>query len=289
MAEWEKFGHLLMAMEKLIKRNKNILQFGCFLLGVCILCVVVMWNDRVRITFYDINNSPCKIVLLTDIHNRSVDTTVIKQEKPDLIAVSGDIINSDCTDLSIATTLLERLALIAPTYVSLGNHELEYEERTGEDIAAIFEETGAIVLDKKYVDVEINNKSVRVGGIYGYCLPERYNHDNEDEIDFLREFEDTDSYTILLNHLPYSWTHYGISEDYDIDLVLSGHTHGGQIILPFVGGLYDPEFGFFPGKVSGRFDSNDTTVIVSNGIGSANEILPRLNKPEIVVIISDGL
>lgn len=278
-----------MAMGKLIKRNKNILQFGCFLLGVCILCVVVMWNDRVRITFYDINNSPCKIVLLTDIHNRSVDTTVIKQEKPDLIAVSGDIINSDCTDLSIATTLLERLALIAPTYVSLGNHELEYEERTGEDIAAIFEKTGAIVLDKKYVDVEINNKSVRVGGIYGYCLPERYNHDNEDEIVFLREFEDTDSYTILLNHLPYSWTHYGISEDYDIDLVLSGHTHGGQIILPFVGGLYDPEFGFFPGKVSGRFDSNDTTVIVSNGIGSANELLPRLNKPEIVVIISDGL
>lgn len=278
-----------MAMGKLAKCNNHLLQFGCFLLGVCILCVVVMWNDRVGITFYDINNSPCKIILLTDVHNRSVDTTVIEQEKPDFIAVSGDIITSDCTDLSIATTLLERLALVAPTYVSLGNHEVEYEERTGEDIAAIFEETGVIVLDKKYVDVEINSKSVRVGGIYGYCLPERYNQDNEDEIDFLREFEDTDSYKILLNHLPYSWTHYGISEDYDIDLVLSGHTHGGQIILPFVGGLYDPEFGFFPGKVSGRFEGSNTTVIVSNGIGSANEILPRLNKPEIVVIISDGL
>ena len=278
-----------MAMGKMAKCNNHLLQFRYFLLGVCILCVVVMWNDRVEMTFYDINNLPCKIILLTDVHNRSLDITVIEQEKPDIIAVSGDIINSDCTDLSIATTLLERLTLIAPTYVSLGNHELEYEERTGEDIAAIFEETGVIVLDKKYVDVGINNKSVRVGGIYGYCLPERYNHGNEDERDFLREFEDTDSYKILLNHLPYSWTHYGISEDYDIDLVLSGHTHGGQIILPFVGGVYDPELGFFPGKVSGRFDSNDTTVIVSNGIGSANEILPRLNKPEIVVIISDGL
>lgn len=273
----------------MIIRNKNILQLGCFLFGILILIAVVSWYDGERITFYNVKESPCKIVLLTDVHNRSVDTTVIEQEKSDLIAVSGDIINSDCTDLSIATTLLERLALVAPTYVSLGNHEVEYEERTGEDIAAIFEETGVIVLDKKYVDVEINNKSVRVGGIYGYCLPERYNQDNEDEIDFLREFEDTDSYKILLNHLPYSWTHYGISEDYDIDLVLSGHTHGGQIILPFVGGLYDPEFGFFPGKVSGRFEGNDTTVIVSNGIGSANEILPRLNKPEIVVIISDGL
>ena len=278
-----------MAMEKLIKRNKNILQFVCFFLWVLILIAVVSWYDGEKITSYDIKNSPCKIVLLSDVHNCSVDTTVIEKEKPDLIAVSGDIINSDCTDLSIATTLLERLALIAPTYVSIGNHEVEYEERTGEDIAAIFEKTGAVVLDKKYMDIEIDNKSIRVGGIYGYCLPERYNNDNEDEIDFLREFEDTDSYKILLNHLPYSWTHYGITEDYDIDLVLSGHTHGGQIILPFVGALYDTEFGFFPGKVSGRFDSNDTTVIVSNGIGSANEILPRLNKPEIVVIISDEL
>lgn len=278
-----------MAMRKLTKQNNHLLLFGFFFLGVGILCVVVMWYGSMGITFYSVKESPCKIVFLSDIHNSTVDTTVISKEKPDLIAVSGDIINSDCTDLSIATTLLERLALIAPTYVSLGNHELEYEEQTGEDIAAIFEKTGAVVLDKKFMDVEINNKSVRVGGIYGYCLPERYNHDNEDEIVFLREFEDTDSYKILLSHLPYSWTHYGISEDYDIDLVLAGHTHGGQIMLPFGGGLYDPEFGFFPGKVSGRFDCNDTTVIVSNGIGSANEFLPRLNKPEIVVIISDEL
>lgn len=278
-----------MAMRKLTKQNNHLLLFGCFFLGVGILCVVVMWYGSMGITFYSVKESPCKIVFLSDIHNSTVDTTVISKEKPDLIAVSGDIINSDCTDLSIATTLLERLALIAPTYVSLGNHELEYEEQTGEDIAAIFEKTGAVVLDKKFMDVEINNKSVRVGGIYGYCLPERYNHDNEDEIVFLREFEDTDSYKILLSHLPYSWTHYGISEDYDIDLVLAGHTHGGQIMLLFSGGLYDPEFGFFPGKVSGRFDCNDTTVIVSNGIGSANEFLPRLNKPEIVVIISDEL
>lgn len=285
----KKLGHLLMAMEKLRKRNKNILQFGVFLLVALILITVIFSNVGERITFYNVKGVPCKIVFLSDIHDCTVDTTIIAKEKPDLIAVSGDIINSDCTDLSIATTLLEQLTLIAPTYVSLGNHELEYEERTGEDIAAIFDKTGVVVLEKAYIDVEMNNQSVRVGGIYGYCLPEHYNNGNEDEIDFLREFEDTDSYKILLNHLPYSWTHYGISEDYDIDLVLSGHTHGGLIILPLIGGLYDPEFGFFPGKVSGRFDGNNTTVIVSNGIGNANEILPRLNKPEIVVIISDGL
>lgn len=209
--------------EKIIKRKKYVLLLECFFLGILIgIFALISWKGE-KVTVYSVKGIPCKIVLLSDVHNCSVDTTVISKEKPDLIAVSGDIINSDCTDLSIATTLLERLVQIAPTYVSLGNHELEYEERTGEDIAAIFEKTGAVVLDKKYMDIEIDNKSIRVGGIYGYCLPERYNNDNEDEIDFLREFEDTDSYKILLNHLPYSWTHYGITEDYDIDLVLSGH------------------------------------------------------------------
>lgn len=254
-----------------------------------ILITVIFSNVGERIRFYNVKGVPCKIVLLSDIHDCSIDTTIIAKEKPDLIAVSGDIINSYSDDLSIAIKFLEKLTLIAPTYISLGNHEVEYEERTGENITAVFKKTGAVVLDKAYIDVEINNISIRVGGIYGYCLPERYNHNNADEINFIREFEDTDSYKVLLDHLPYSWTHYDITQDYNIDLVLAGHTHGGQIILPFIGGLYDPEFGFFPGKVSGRFDSNDTTVIVSNGIGSANEMLPRSNKPEIVVIISEEL
>lgn len=145
-----------MAMGKLAKCNNHLLQFRYFLLGVCILCVVVMWNDRVEMTFYDINNLPCKIILLTDVHNRSLDITVIEQEKPDIIAVSGDIINSDCTDLSIATTLLEQLALIAPTYVSLGNHELEYEERTGEDDTGAYKHGYELITEGSLENIDIN-------------------------------------------------------------------------------------------------------------------------------------
>lgn len=145
-----------MAMEKLRKRNKNILQFGVFLLVALILITVIFSNVGEKITFYNVKGVPCKIVLLSDIHDCTINTTIIAKENPDLIAVSGDIINSDCTDLSIATTLLERLTLIAPTYVSLGNHEVEYEERTGEDAAAIFGKTGAVVLDKKYMDIALS-------------------------------------------------------------------------------------------------------------------------------------
>ena len=145
-----------MAMEKLIKRNKNILQFGCFLFGVLIFIAVVSWYDGEKITFYNIKELQCKIVFLSDIHDCTVDTTIIAKEKPDLIAISGDIINSDCTDLSIATTLLERLTLIAPTYVSLENHELEYEERTGEDDTGAYKHGYELITEGSLENIDIN-------------------------------------------------------------------------------------------------------------------------------------
>lgn len=268
----------------IMKWNKRTIRLVSFFLVIC-SCLLIAFICYVGncVTYYNIK-SPCRIVLLADIHNSLVDITTIEKNVPDLIIVAGDIINSGDMDLSIGVALLEELVQIAPLYVSLGNHELEYEKYTGEDIVAIFEKTGAVVLDKKYVDIQIKGNSIRIGGIYGYCLPEQYNNGNEDEVDFLRNFEDTNSYKILLDHLPYSWTHYGITKDYNIDLVLAGHTHGGQVKFPIIGGLYDSEFGLFPGRVSGRFDSNETTVIVSNGIGSSEEMLPRINKSEIVVI-----
>lgn len=265
-------------------------RFLLFFLICCLLCFHLFWHgNQLVVKKYSVQGIPVKILLLSDWHNSDLGISETIQElQPDMILIPGDLVNAEQDNVDSAKELLELAVSVAPTYVSFGNHEIEFEERTGIKLASIFREVGAVVVDKEYVDIVINDESIRIGGIYGYCLPERYNNNNEDEIDFLREFENTDSYKILLSHLPYSWTHYGISEDYDIDLVLAGHTHGGQIILPFVGGLYDPEFGFFPGKVSGRFDSNDTTVIVSNGIGSANEILSRLNKPEIVIIMPDG-
>lgn len=212
----------------------------------------------------------------------------IKSEQPDLILIPGDIINSHEDEVCIATQLIEQLSIIAPVYCSLGNHELEYQERTGGNIEDVFSEAGAVVLDKKYVDINIKGESLRLGGVYGYCLPERYENHDPSDVEFLREFENTDSYKILLAHLPYPWVNYGFSKDYSVDLVLTGHSHGGQVRIPFIGGLYDPELGWFPGECSGVYEESDTVTIQSRGIGSGSEKVPRLNNPPEIVILEIG-
>ncbi|MGM9601863.1 MAG: metallophosphoesterase [Faecousia sp.] len=269
------------------KARKWMIAGVVFLTVVAILVGYLCYiATTVDITQYTVDGLPCKIVHLSDVHGSfSKDIDRIARQEPDIIVVTGDLVSADQEDLAVSVDFLSQLVAIAPTYVSMGNHELAYMERTGENLTKVFESTGAVVLHENYVDIEINGVPIRLGGIYGYCLPERYMNRNQAEIDFLREFEATSAYKILLSHLPYSWSHYGITADYDIDLVLAGHSHGGQIVLPFIGGVFDPELGFFPGKISGRFDSNGTAIIVSRGLGSSTPKVPRVNNPPEIIVL----
>lgn len=95
-------------------------------------------------------------------------------KSPDLIMITGDLLNANEPDNHIAVTLLAELSAIAPTYISLGNHELEYEQNYGTDITALYESAGATVLNYEYKDITINSQPLRIGGIYGYCLPDKY-------------------------------------------------------------------------------------------------------------------
>lgn len=276
-------------------------KYRWFVFAVCSLVVYTAIN--IYCSFYclgvtksnvetDKMTSPITVVQLTDIHSRifgnenSRLVSKIEKNKPDIIVISGDIINSnDCDDkITQMEKLLSRLVRIAPVYISMGNQEKEYMKCTEVDLIKQFSKEGAIILDKEYIDVQVKGQQIRIGGIYGYCLPERYDS-NDDEVKFLREFEMTDNYKILLSHLPYAWTEYGFTEDYDIDLVFTGHVHGGQVIIPFIGGLYDPEIGFFPGKLKGISNEHNTVVVLSSGLGSDKEKLPRFNNiPEIVAL-----
>lgn len=253
-------------------------------------------NNSLKTTTYIVDiplKNDITIALISDLHNSVFGEkndkilSIIQESTPDLILITGDLLVSSQDDTSVATSLISNLLSIAPVYFSYGNHELEYEERTGENCEEIFSDVGADVLNKNYVDVIVNGIQLRIGGIYGYCLPEKYGYsvDTSEELRFMREFEDTDSYKILLSHLPYSWINYGLSEYYDIDLIFSGHVHGGQVRLPFIGGLWEPELGWFPGRCSGMYEYESTTVVLSRGLGSAKEKLPRWNNPPEVVIV----
>ncbi|MCD8231855.1 MAG: metallophosphoesterase [Clostridiales bacterium] len=210
------------------------------------------------------------------------------EQSPDLILITGDLLDSRSDETDIAVSLIQNLSKIAPVYVSYGNHEVEYEEKYSINLYDLYEEAGAVVLERSYEDISVNGQEIRLGGIYGYCLPDELATTEERalESDFLYEFQDTELYTMLMCHMPVCWMSQGSLEDWSVDCVLSGHVHGGQVIIPFIGGLYAPDFGWFPGKLEGLYYSSDESkvMVLSRGLGST-EVIPRFNNiPEVVVV-----
>lgn len=111
--------------------------------------------------------------------------------EPDLIFITGDLVNDkNGPDVSIAVDLIRHLTEIAPVYVSYGNQEATLEESAGLDFHARYKDAGAVVLDKKYVDVDVKGISLRIGGNYGYCLRLPYCEETNrlDEGEYLLDF-----------------------------------------------------------------------------------------------------
>ena len=240
-------------------------------------------------------NTPVRILQLTDLHNSEFGENNqelidrVASQSPDLILITGDLMNSDETRTDIAINLISSLCDIAPLYISFGNHEIEYQDNFNIDIVELYQAVGAEVLECQYEDITVNGQQLRLGGIYGYCLPAKYLETDEadpEECAFLTDFQSTDLYTILMCHIPVCWMINDGLEEWDVDCVLSGHLHGGQVVLPLIGGIYAPDMGWFPGRLKGIFSSKtgNKELILSSGLGNT-EVIPRINNiPEIVVV-----
>ena len=233
---------------------------------------------------------PVRIVQLSDLHAMSFGednadlVAAVRDAGPDLIAMTGDMFSSFSGpgDLELVCRLVEDLSDLAPVYYALGNHELAYMASHGYEILDQLRSAGAVILDRSYVDLSVKGQDLRIGGCYGYLLSRDLR--NGPEQDFLDDFLNTDRTTVLLAHMSEGLLAYNCIDDWNVDLVLSGHAHGGQIRLPFIGGLYDPETGWFPKYTRGAFLREDSAVVLSAGLGSSTDI-PRFgNPPELVII-----
>lgn len=254
-------------------------------------------KTELTITQYQIEtefSESLRIVQLTDLHSCSFGEDnadlieLVAQQEPDLILMTGDMLDRRDENADVVCTLIEKLCSVAPVYYGYGNHETAWMERTGESLTPVLTEAGATVLDVEYVDITIQGQELRLGGYHGYYRqPGMYSvtqEQREEELSFAEAFENTDRYKLLLCHIPTTWLDWEYIDKYPIDLVLTGHYHGGQIRLPLVGGLYAPYVGWFPPYTEGIYYGEQATCILSTGLGSGPNI-SRLNNPPRVVVV----
>ena len=252
---------------------------------------------KVNVTDYEISstkiNNDVEIVMIADMHDyhckvKNQTANNIEQLNPDIHLCVGDIIDNNSSDDESTIEFLESLTEIADVYFSLGNHELEYSD--SKQLIENIKNIGVKVLDKEYQDIEVNGNTIRIGGMYDYAFSQETGDiDQEtmksDVYSFLTEMKQTSSFQLMMAHRPDSFI-FGKAYKWDFDLVVSGHYHGGQVILPYIGGLYAPELGWFPEVDYGHYKLKDMDMIVTRGISSSNELLPRFNNPPEIVSIT---
>lgn len=273
------------------------------IMTVLSLCLIIFYFTYISYYSIDVTNyeiistkidQEVKIAMIADVHDYHcrIKDKIIKQIKelhPDVILCVGDIIDNQTTDDTSILNFLKSLSKITDTYMSIGNHEIENDH--GDEFIKQVKALKVNVLDKDYVDIIVHKNKIRIGGLYDYAFStgdgdiSKESMHNSSTYQFLNEFKQTDNYQIMMSHRPDSFI-YGNAIDWDIDMILSGHVHGGQVILPYFGGLYAPEQGWFPKYHYGKYHLKNTNLIITRGISSSGELLPRWNNPSEIVSIT---
>lgn len=285
-----------------MKHSQRFWKMICILLaavvvGVLIsigICTFAVCTVTYTVALQNLS-SPLRLVLLSDLHDKSFGRensrliAKVQEQSPDAIFLDGDMIDrsADSADVQKLLRLIERLCEIAPVYFAPGNHELEYMQ-TDAALLTHIAEVGAVVVNDSYVDVTIDDQPLRIGGTMGHAF--YFGRSEEEfsaspEYQFLKSFEDTDVPKICLAHMPDTFIFNGAYDLWDVDLVLSGHTHGGLIRLPFIGGLYAPMQGWFPEYDRGHYRLGEhMQMVVTSGL-AGHGMIPRINNPPEIVVI----
>ena len=275
------------------KKTKRIMLLIGTLVGISIF--LYLQNNLISITEVKITSSKIpssfkgyKIIQISDLHNKKFGDNQdvlfkkVKKLNPDIIVITGDLIDSNSYDAASSMQVVRELVKKYPIYFVTGNHEKwsgKYNSLEKE-----LKKHHITVLRNEHVSIRKGEQEINLLGIDDpeFVIGNRTEGDIvKDEIIKAKIEMQPDKYNVLLSHRPGFIKEYA---DERIDLVLSGHAHGGQIRLPFIGGLVAPNQGALPKYTAGLYEEQNTSMVVSRGLG--NSIIPQriFNRPEIVVV-----
>ena len=268
------------------------------LIPAIVLIGLVLWivwaNDTPVLTQYTVSEDALpqdfdgyRIAQISDLHNASLGRnnkkilTLLKRAEPDIIAITGDLVDSRKTNTKRALAFVEEAVKIAPCYYVSGNHEARIAQYS--TLLQSLDQLGVTVLEDGSAQLLSGDSEIQITGVRDPSFDTDYL--SGDSYGVMREklpaLVHSDSYTILLSHRPELFAVYA---ENDVELVLSGHAHGGQFRLPFVGGVFAPNQVFFPKYDEGVYSEGRTDMVVSCGLG--NSLFPfRINnRPEVILV-----
>lgn len=228
------------------------------------------------------------IVQISDLHGKEFGKDnarlldAIEREKPDLVVVTGDLVDERHFQLDKLRVLLERLVQLAPVFYATGNHEADFFDEYFDAILSVVRESGVVVLLDQETRVTRGGAgaSIMLAGVRDPRFDEPYEELLEQKL--ARFSGASDEFRLLLSHRPEGLDLYA---KHGFDLVFSGHAHGGQFRVPFLcpQGLNAPGQGWFPKLTAGVCVKEATTLVVSRGLGPSVIPTRLFNRPELVV------
>lgn len=283
--------------------KKFLLKKHIILLGIIVflVCFSYFENNNIVISKYNIKSNTLpkvfndfKIVQISDLHNKVFykdnNTLVnkIQSQKPDIIVITGDLVDRRKYNEDNALSFIDKIKSIAPIYYVNGNHE--GWSGKFESLEKKLKEEGVFVLRNQSIVYEKGKEQIMILGLDDPAF-NTFNHSEDymNEGIIKKELIDINNdkrFRILLSHRPELFDLY---VDNNIDVAFTGHAHGGQVIIPFIGGIIAPNQGFWPKYYKGMYTKNNTTMILSRGLG--NSVIPQriFNRPEIVSVILNSV
>ena len=277
------------------KSNKVLCVIVALLALLSILCFLV-FDVRLKVKKYEIDSEKIeenvRIALVTDLHSCKYGkeqknlVKALDKHNPDVVLLGGDIFD-DVIDDANTEIFIKAISEKYPCYYVTGNHEWWSGKEAFLKKMSILEENGVVILKNEVETVEINGEKINICGIddpASYALEKGKNVPSvKERLELVESLSENGNYTLLLSHRPELFETY---IQYDFDLVLSGHAHGGQWRIPFlVNGVYAPNQGVFPEYAGGFYEENGTSMVVSRGLARETTRVPRIfNRPELVII-----